>query len=166
MRTNTDWKVVNRLSINAQHINCKEHFRLAEKAMIEIAQVRKGRHCKYNINYHLVWIPKTRMKVLTAPFKQVVEQTIKRVCAINEWYPLALQIMPDHVHFFVSAHPKWAPSKIVQMLKAWTSKELREKFAIIRQTRYTDDFWARGFYCGTAGHVSAAQVARYIANNR
>lgn len=166
MRTNTNWCVVNELSRNAENIDCKEHFKLAEKAMIEIAKVRKGRHCKYNINYHLVWIPKTRMKVLTSPFRQVIEHMIKRVCAWNEWHPLALQVMPDHIHFFVSAHPKWAPSKIVQCLKAWTSRELRERFAIIRQTRFAEDFWARGFYCGTAGHVSAAQVARYIAENR
>lgn len=166
MPTNTNWKMVEMLSKNAEHIDCKEHFKLAEKAMIEVARVRKTRHNKYNINYHLVWLPKTRMKVLTSPFKEVVEQTIKRVCAWNGWRPLALQVMPDHVHFFVSAQPKWAPAKIIQSLKAWSSRELRERFSAIRQTRYTEDFWARGFYCGTAGHVSAEQVARYILENR
>ena len=165
-RTKTNWSVVNMLSKNAEHIDCKEHLELADKAMIEVAKVRKTRHNKYNINYHLVWLPKTRMRVLTSPFKEVVEDTIKRVCAWNEWYPLALQIMPDHVHFFVSAQPKWAPSKIVQSLKAWSSKDIRERFACIRDTRFKDDFWARGFYCGTAGHVSAEQVARYILENR
>jgi len=39
---------------------------------------------------------------------------------------------------------------------------IRKKFAIIRETRETEDFWATGYYCGTAGHVSADQVARYI----
>ena len=166
MPTNTNWRIVNMLSKNAEHINCKEHFELAKNAMIEVAKVRKTRHNKYNINYHIVWLPKTRMKVLTSPFKEVVEQTIKRVCAWKGWKPLALQVMPDHVHFFISAEPKWAPSEIVQTLKAWTSRELREKFSAIRQTRSTEDFWARGFYCGTAGHVSAEQVARYILDNR
>ena len=74
--------------------------------------------------------------------------------------------MPDHIHLFVSAQPKWSPSKIAQCLKAWTSKDLREKFAIIRKTRpETDDLWASSYYCGTAGHVSAEQVARYIREN-
>ena len=164
-RTNTNWKLVSRLSKNAEHIDCTEHFKLAKQAMIEVAKVRKTRHNKYNINYHLVWIPKTRMKILVNPFKQTVEQVIKRVCAYKEWHPLALQVMPDHVHFFVSAQPKWAPARIVQTLKAWTSRELRQQFSTIRQTRYTDDFWARGFYCGTAGHVSAKQVAKYILEN-
>ena len=60
----------------------------------------------------------------------------------------------------------WAPARIVQSLKAWTSKELRQKFAIIRQTRpETEDFWASSYYCGTAGHVSAEVVAKYIREN-
>lgn len=165
-RTNTNWEVVCRMSRNAARIDCAQHFKLAEQAMIEVAKVRKTRHNKYNINYHLVWIPKTRMRILVGPFKQTVEQVIKRVCAWKGWHPLALQVMPDHIHFFVSAQPKWAPTRIVQTLKAWTSRELRQKFSTIRQTRYTDDFWARGFYCGTAGHISAEQVAKYILENR
>ena len=165
-RTKTDWKVVNMLQQNAARINCKEHFELADNAKVEIAKVRKTRHSVYNSNYHLVWIPKTRMRILTKPFKERVEETISRVSAWNDWSPLALQVMPDHVHLFISTPPKWAPSRIVQSLKAWTSKDLREEFSIIRQTRpETNDFWASSYYCGTAGHVSAEQVARYIREN-
>ena len=165
-RTKTDWKIVNMLQNNAVGINCKEHFQLAENAKVEIAKVRKTRHSVYNINYHLVWIPKTRMRILAKPFDMTVRETIRRVCAYFDWVPMALQVMPDHIHFFVSAPPKWAPSKIVQSLKAWTSRDLREKFSVIRQTRpETNDFWASSYYCGTAGHVSAEQVARYIREN-
>jgi hypothetical protein len=31
-----------------------------------------------------------------------------------------------------------------------------------QNTRIDGSFWATGYYCGTAGHVSADQVARYI----
>jgi len=165
-RTKTDWGIVNMLQRNAAGINCKEHFALSDDAKVEIAQVRRTRHAVYNINYHLVWIPKTRMSILTKPFSTTVQDTIHRVCAWNDWKPLALQVMPDHVHFFLSAQPKWSPSEIVQRLKAWTSKDLREKFSIIRRTRpETGDLWASSYYCGTAGHVSAEQVARYIREN-
>jgi len=165
MPTNTNWNVVNMLQQNAAGIDCTEHFRLVDNAKVEIAKVRKTRHSTYNINYHLVWIPKTRMKVLTKPFDKVVESTIRRVCAWNGWIPMALQIMPDHVHLFVSAQPKWAPAQVVQRLKAWTSRDLRQQFSIIRDTRFSDDFWASSYYCGTAGHVSAEVVARYIREN-
>ena len=165
MPTNTNWDMARMLQQNAAHIDCTEHFRLAEGAEVEIARVRKTRHSVYNINYHLVWVPKTRMKVLTKPFDGVVAETIRRVCAWNGWTPMALQVMPDHVHFFVSAPPKWAPAQVVGSLKAWTSRDLRQRFSVVRGTRYSDDFWASSYYCGTAGHVSAEAVARYIREN-
>ena len=164
-RTNTNWKIVNVLRQNVANINCKEHFRLAGDTKVEIAKVRKTRHSVYNINYHLVWIPKTRMKILGKPFDETIKETIRRVCAWHDWVLMTLQVMPDHLHLFISAPPKWAPAKVVQSLKAWTSKDLREKFAIIRQTRYSDDLWASSYYCGTAGHVSAEVVAKYIREN-
>ena len=163
-RTNTNWDMVSLFEDRIGRVDCKEHFRLKkyEVTIKEIAKVRFGSHCKYNVNYHFVWIPKTRMKILVEPFKTYVAEQIEVICGRNYWHPLALEIMPDHLHFFLSAHPKWAPMRIVQLLKQETSKKLREKYASIRDTRFSDDFWATGYYCGTAGHVSADQVARYI----
>tara|TARA_B100000315_G_C14428363_1_gene518955 strand:+ start:261 stop:941 length:681 start_codon:yes stop_codon:yes gene_type:complete len=173
-KTNTNWNIVKRFKDAANKIDCKEHFKLKkyEVTMKEVAKVRYGSHCKYNINYHFVWIPKTRMKMLVDPFRTVIETNISYLCKKKNWHPLALEIMPDHLHFFLSAHPKWAPMQIVKQLKEYTSKKLRERYSIIRDTRILNkeeenekdakDFWATGYYCGTAGHVSAAQVARYI----
>ena len=164
MYTNTNWNVVNLFKDRAERIDSTQRFRLKTYniTMQEIAKVRYGTHCKYNTNYHLVWIPKTRMSILDDPFKKDLLSWIPKICREHYWHPLALEIMPNHIHFFVSAHPKWAPMRIVQKIKQETSKQLRAKYSIIRQTRKTNDFWATGYYCGTAGHVSAKQVARYI----
>ena len=163
-KTNTNWEIVNLFKDRTAGIDCKEHFRLKkyEVTVNEIAKVRFGNHCKYNVNYHFVWIPKTRMKILVEPFKSDLEKMLFDICERNKWFPLALEIMPDHIHFFVSTHPKWAPMRLIQRIKQETSKKLRAKYAILRQTRSSEDFWATGYYCGTAGHVSADQVARYI----
>jgi Uri superfamily endonuclease len=40
---------------------------------------------------------------------------------------------------------------------------LRRKYSIIRDVRSTPDFWASGYYVGTAGHITAESIARYIA---
>jgi putative transposase len=163
-KTNTNWETIDMFKDRTSYIDCREHFRLKkyDVTIKEIAKVRFGSHCKYNVNYHLVWIPKTRMKMLIEPFKSSLEKEIFNVCQRNLWHPLALEIMPDHLHFFVSAHPKWAPMKLVQLIKQETSQKLRDRFSVLRDTRYSEDFWATGYYCGTAGHVSADQVARYI----
>ena len=164
MYTNTNWKTVNLFRDRASAINVKEHFRLKkyEVTMKEIGKVRFGSHCKYNVNYHFVWIPKTRMSMLIEPFKSFLQEQILQICEEHQWYPLALEIMPDHVHFFMSAHPKWGPMQLIKKIKEQTSRRIRKRFSIIRNTRFDDTFWATGYYVGTAGHVSAAQVARYI----
>ena len=164
-RTRTNWCVVRVFADAARRIDCTEHFQLGDAA-VAIATVRKRRHCKYNLNYHLVWIPKTRMQVLVKPLSDVVDATIRRVCAWNDWTLLALQVMPDHVHCFVSAPPASSPADIARTLKAWTSRDLRSRFSIARDLRENDDFWARGYYAGCAGHVSAETVARYIRENK
>lgn len=163
--TNTNWKIVKIFQERANKINCKEHFNAKEfdLTLTKIATIRKTKNCKYNINYHFTWIPKCRAKIMVAPFNERIKKYLLQKCNAREWDPLALQIMPDHIHFFISAAPKWAPSKIIQELKAYSSKELRKEFSIIREMRYSEDFWASGYYCGTAGHITAQAVARYIA---
>ena len=132
-KTNTNWVAVNLFKDKANKINCKEHFRLKKYDITvkEVAKVRYGIHCKYNVNFHFVWIPKTRMKILVKPFNDDLNQWINNICKKNGWHPLALEIMPDHIHFFVSAHPKWAPAKMIQLIKQETSKKLRKKYASI-----------------------------------
>src|SRR3989338_6062505 len=103
-----------------------------------------------------------RAKILVEPFRSDVKRFLLEKCNERGWEPLALQVMPDHNHFFVSAPPKWAPCKIIQELKAYSSKELRKKYSIIRDMRSTPDFCAPGYYCGCAGHVTANTVVRYI----
>jgi len=164
-RTNTNWSIVYLFEDRANKINCKEHFnpRELDLTIEKIAKIRKTKNCKYNLNYHFTWIPKTRAKILVEPFISDVKKFLLEKCQQMEWDPLALQIMPDHTHFFVSAPPKWAPSKIIQELKSYSSRLLRRKYAIIREMRSTPDFWASGYYVGSAGHITAESVARYIA---
>ena len=113
----------------AEKINCKEHFnpREFDLTIEKIAKIRKTKNCKYNINYHYTWIPKTRAKILVEPFRSEVKKFLLETCQEKEWDPLALQIMPDHIHFFMSAPPKWAPSRIIQELKADSSRKLRKR---------------------------------------
>lgn len=67
---------------------------------------------------------------------------------------LAYEIMPDHVHLFVSAKPKYAPSQIVRLFKGMTSRMLMSEFEYLRQQYWGEKatLWAESYYIGTAGH--------------
>jgi len=136
---------------------------------VKIATVRTGSHCKFNINYHLIWIPKYRKKLLYGKVKMVLEQIIRGQCEDIGVDVLALEVMPDHIHLFVGATPTHTPYKIVKQLKGNTSIQIRRCFPDLKYLGYKqhfgkgfDSLWAIGYYCGSAGHVSQEAVKRYI----
>jgi putative transposase len=162
--TKTNWQGVNTIleQFGPQTVNPKDHFRFGKLECTQLATVRTTRHAKYNINYHFVWIPKTRAHVLQSQVATTIKNEIIAVCKRFSWIPLAMEVMPEHIHFFMSAPPKYAPATIMQYVKGVVSKKVREKYPILKKFR-KDDLWADSYYVGTAGHISQEQVIRYIA---
>ena len=124
-------------------------------------QTKKTRWAHYNCNYHFVWIPKYRRKVLVGPVLHELEGLIHEVAKKNGFEILSLSIQPDHVHLFVSAPPRWSPADIVNLFKGYTSRRLREKFPELRKVN-PHSLWSRTYYVGTAGDVSSETIRRYI----
>ena len=120
--------------------------------------------CVYNINYHLVWCPKYRKSVLIG---SVADDLRKLIEAKAEELGIeigGLEIMPDHVHLFVSAKPTLPAHYIVQQFKGVTSHELRNKYEHLRKK--LPALWSRSYYVGTAGFVSDTVIKNYIANQK
>lgn len=72
---------------------------------------------------------------------------------------LALEIMPDHVHLFLSCPPTLSPSDAMFWIKGYSSRILREKYPILRRM---PSMWTRSFFVSTAGNVSSDTIQRYI----
>jgi len=121
---------------------------------------KQTRHATYNINYHLVWCPKFRRPVLEGDVGvRLAELLPERVLELDGEV-LDLVVMPDHVHLFASFPPTLAVSQIMHRLKGATSYQLRKEFPHLRSR--LPSLWTRSYYVGTAGHVSAATIKRYI----
>ena len=143
------------------------HFNPAKfNLQVKVSKVRSSSYCKHNINYHFIWIPKYRKKLLVEPIVRVLRNIILGQCQELKVEPLALEIMPDHIHLFVSATPTHVPFEIIQKIKGNTSRQLRLVFPQLRRlgypTREYENLWAIGYYVGSAGHVSQDSVMRYI----
>jgi putative transposase len=109
------------------HFNPEVH-----KIESKIATTRTGHHCKYNINYHIIWIPKYRKPILVGKVKEVLKTIIDGQCKELSIQNLALEIMPDHLHLFVGAKPTITPFKIIYKLKGNTSIQLRRCFLFLK----------------------------------
>ena len=146
------------------HFNPEVH-----KIESKIATVRTSHHCKYNINYHIIWIPKYRKPILQGKVIEVLKNIISGQCQELSLQELALEVMPDYLHLFVGAKPTIRPCDIIHKLKGNMARQLRLVFPKLKFLGYKnhygkgfDALWARGYYCGSAGHVSQEQVKRYI----
>ncbi|QSJ18987.1 IS200/IS605 family transposase [Nostoc sp. UHCC 0702] len=115
------------------------------------------------INYHFVWIPKRRKKVLVGNVAIRLEELLYEKTKELESEILALEIIEDHVHLFVSCPPTLAPDQIMFRLKGYTSRILRQKFPHLLRL---PSMWTRSYFCGTAGDASSETIKKYIANQK
>jgi putative transposase len=108
----------------------------------------------------VVWCPKYRRPVLGGRVKDRLEELIRAKADEHGWEIVALEVMPDHVHLFVKAHPKDSPSYVANQFKGLTSHHLRAEFPHLRSRLPT--LWSRSYFVATVGAVSAQTVQRYI----
>ncbi|MFM6209866.1 IS200/IS605 family transposase [Planktothrix sp.] len=113
------------------------------------------------INYHFVFCPKRRKRVLVNGVSRRLEEIIYQKAKELECDVLALEIMPDHVHLFISCHPLIARYQIMFRIKGASSRILRKEFPHLLKL---PSLWSRSYYCGTAGSVSSETIKKYIAN--
>jgi putative transposase len=114
----------------------------------------------FSLKFHVVWCPKYRRKVLVPPIDARLKEIISEIAEQREMTVHALEVMPDHVHLFIEADPRWAPADIVGRFKAVSSKLLREEFPALRSRLPT--LWSRSYFCATVGAVPEITIRRYV----
>ena len=112
---------------------------------------RKPHHCVYYCQYHLVLVTKYRRKVFTAGIQAYMSDRLRE---IRQYYPdlefVEVQHDPDHLQLLVG------------IIKANTSKRLKEKFPFLRKVYWgTVGIWSDGYFVSTVG-VDEAVIQRYI----
>lgn len=112
------------------------------------------------LNYHVVWIPKYRRKVLVGAVRERLIKLLSEKCKELGWEVIALEVMPDHLHLFVGVNPSVAPEDIPFRLKGYTSRTLRREFPHLKRM---PTMWTPSYFVSSAGNVSAATIERYIA---
>lgn len=118
----------------------------------------------FSLKYHIVWCPKYRRPVLEGAVADRLRILLAEKSAGLGMAIHALEVMPDHVHLFVESDPTRCVAEIVNRLKGYTSRVLRQEFPSLRSRLPT--LWSRSYYAGSVGHVSAATVERYIAEQK
>ena len=127
--------------------------------------VRKTEHTAYQIHYHFVTPVKYRKAIFGIPDR---EHTLKHICEeIEERYSIAFEqigIDTNHVHYLLSAAPHYAPSRIIQIVKSITARELFKHHPDLKKSLWGGELWTNGFFVATVGEGGNKDVIQaYVA---
>ncbi len=126
-----------------------------------MVELEYASHCIYKIRYHMVFCIKYRKKLLFDNdriefFKYVCSEIGKRY-----WFKFdAIGTDGDHVHIFVGAAPRYAPSNVMQIIKSITAKNIFKKYPEIKKQLWGGHFWSEGGYIGTVGDGVTADIIK------
>jgi REP-associated tyrosine transposase len=112
------------------------------------------------VKLQLAGAMKYRRKVLQGTIAERLKELLHEKASELGLEIQGLEVLPDHVHLFVAAAPTDAPQYLANQFKGYTSRVLRSEFPGLKSR--LPSLWSRSYYVGSAGHVSASTIHKYI----
>ncbi len=127
-----------------------------------MGKYRKLSHVVYKCDYHIVWVPKYRLRILKGVVKDLVEQDVRMLCQWKGCDVGELNVQEDHVHLLVSVPPKVSISKLMGTLKGKLAIKLFKSYPKLKKKPYWGNhFWARGYFVSTVG-LDEEMIRKYV----
>ena len=118
----------------------------------------------YSCQYHVVFCPKYRRKVLTDGIDSRLKELILFKQEEYKYEILELEIMPDHVHMLIDVNPKIGIHNTIAKIKGYTSHGLGLEFPKLKTRLPT--LWTRSKFISSVGSVSLEVVKKYIEDQK
>jgi putative transposase len=127
-----------------------------------MSRFRKLSQSIWHCQYHIVWIPKYRFKLLTDKVAQEVKHCMRAFSSQLGGEVTELNVQSDHVHLLVMVPPKVSISDFVGTVKGKTAIRVFNGFSELKEKPYWGNhFWARGYCVDTVG-LDAEMIRKYV----
>ncbi len=127
-----------------------------------MSRFRKLSHTLWHCQYHIVWVPKYRFRILTGKVGTEVERCIRAFSEQKKCEVVELNVQMDHIHLLVMVPPKISISDFVGILKGRTAIRVFNKFKDLKSRPYWGNhFWARGYCVDTVG-LDEEKIRAYV----
>lgn len=127
-----------------------------------MSKYKKQSHVVWKCDYHIVWTPKYRFRVLTGEVKSLVENDIRTLCDWKGCEVIELNVQPDHIHIVISIPPKVSVSVLMGTLKGKLAIKIFKSYPKLKQKPYWGNhFWSRGYFVNTIG-LNEELIRRYV----
>ncbi len=109
-----------------------------------------------------MWITKYRYQVLKGEIAIRLREMVRQTCTNFDLEIKRGVVSKDHVHLLLSAPPTISPAEIMRRIKGRTSLKLFEEFPHLKKKYWGRHFWARGYFCVTAGELTQEMIKEYL----
>lgn len=127
-----------------------------------MSRFQKASHVLWCCQYHIVWTPKYRFRILR---NNVGKEVYKQIRISSEQLGIEvveLNVQIDHVHLLVKVPSRLSISHVIGHLKGKTALRLFSKFPYLRKNKlWGNHFWARGYCVDTVG-INEEMIRKYV----
>lgn len=121
-------------------------------------------HLIYSCQYHIIFCPKYRRKVLTTLIASRLKELIFEKQQEYQYIILECEVMLDHIHLLLDVNPLIGIHRIISKIKGYTSNILRSEFPELKRKLPT--LWTHSKFISSVGSVSLEIVKQYIENQK
>ena len=119
-------------------------------------------HVVWHCQYHIVWTPKYRYKILKGTIAREIYNCVNVYSSRLGCEVVELNVQLDHVHLLIKVPPKVSISQLVGTLKGKTALRIFTKHSYLKDKPYWGNhFWAKGYCVDTVG-LDAEMVRKYV----
>ena len=127
-----------------------------------MSRFKKMSHVIWHCQYHFVWTPKYRFKIMHGEVGKEIERCIRSFGEQKRCEIVEVNVRPDHVHLVTFIPPKISISDMVGIWKGRTAIRLFTKFSYLKKKPYWGNhFWAPGYCVDTIG-LDAEMIKKYV----
>lgn len=127
-----------------------------------MSRFRKLTHTIWHCQYHVVWTPKYRYRILTGKVGEEVNSCIHVFTTRAGAEIVELNVRQDHVHLLALVPPKLSISDLIGEVKGRTAIRVFQKFRHLKKRPYWGNhFWAQGYCVDTVG-LDAEMIRKYV----
>jgi putative transposase len=96
--------------------------------------------------------------------KKLCEEILVEVAQRHKIKINKLSVMPDHILSVVGKPPAMSITKVLQLLKGASSKEILKRKSHFRYRYSKDHFWSSGKFYRGVGNTDMETVLQYVRN--
>lgn len=126
-------------------------------------ELKQTAHSSYRCEYHIVFAPKYRRKIIYKELKADIGEIFRKLCKELKVEIIEAEACPDHIHMLVSIPPYMSVAQFVGTLKSKSALMIFDRHANLKYKYGSRSFWCRGYYVDTVGK-NARMIEEYIRN--